>query len=168
MMISTQKKQRQIFENFVTNLNMHSASWPKTKHQNSQHNVLIQTWNNPGKMSYALTIPVNNIDTIPDRPRPSASMYLKNYIVYTDLHHEWKKIRKHKLIEKWSVKVKISYEKYGKRTKRQLSKFWRLDRIIKFYWLVYFTCNVNHQTINIWKKTDIWYLLVNIQACILK
>jgi hypothetical protein len=49
MMISTQKKQRQIFENFVTNLNTHSASWPKIKHQNSHHNVLIQTWNNPEK-----------------------------------------------------------------------------------------------------------------------
>jgi hypothetical protein len=26
---------------------------------------------------HPLTIPVNNIDTIPDRPRPSESMYLK-------------------------------------------------------------------------------------------
>lgn len=81
VMISTQKKQRQIFENFVTNLNMHNASWPKTKHQNSHNHVMIQTWNNTGKMQYELTIPVNSIDTIPDRPRPSASMYLKKKIV---------------------------------------------------------------------------------------
>lgn len=29
---------------------------------------------------YALTIPVNSIDTIPDKPRPSESMYLKNNV----------------------------------------------------------------------------------------
>lgn len=144
------------------------ASWQIWKrivlHHLKQNTKIVTTmfWyrdeNTPGKMSYALTIPVNNIDTIPDRPRPSASMYLTNLRVYTDLHHEWKNIRKpgETAIKKWSVK--IAYEKYGKRTKRQLSKFWRLDRIIKFFWSVFSTCNMNHQTTNIWKKTDILIL----------
>jgi len=30
------------------------------------------------KVTKLLTIPVNNIETIPDRPRPSANMYLKS------------------------------------------------------------------------------------------
>lgn len=42
---------------------------------------------------YVLTIPVNSIDTIPDRPRPSASMYLKKKI-FSYWFTSWMKVEK--------------------------------------------------------------------------
>ena len=72
----------------------------------------------------SLTIPVNNIDTMPERPSPSASMYL--YQIEDDkAQAESKTHRQNKITLSYKLK-KISqstYEKYGKRTNKQHSKF---------------------------------------------
>ena len=61
-----------------------------------------------------------------------ASMYLKKETVLYWFAPWMEELAKKiwTAMKKWSKKT--SYEKYGKRTKRQLSKFWRLDRTIKF------------------------------------
>jgi hypothetical protein len=92
MMISNEKMQIRIFETFPTNLRMCNASWPKTKNQ-CFHNTASMCSRRLYRKNNAhpLTIPVNNIDTIPDRPRPSASMYLERMNVWIKLHQKSRK-----------------------------------------------------------------------------
>lgn len=67
-------------------------------------------------------MPVNNIETIPERPSPSASMYLKEYGF--KLINGIASLGTRKLFIRHAGDT---YEKYGNRTKRQHSRFWRLN-----------------------------------------
>lgn len=123
MMISNEKMKTRNVATSLTNLSTCNASWPKTENQCSHNKFLISSGGYTAKKYInSLTIPVNNIDTIPDRPRPSASMYLQRMKLWIKSHHKSKKERED---QKRNRKM-FSYEKYGNRTKRQHSKFCRL------------------------------------------
>lgn len=79
MMKLNERKQKQIVESLLTNLRMCNASSPDN---NDKRLDLITGIPNTYNRQKALTIPVNNIETIPDRLRPSASIYLKIEIYF--------------------------------------------------------------------------------------
>ena len=121
VMISDGKTQIRSVENFLIDLRKYNASWPaKTtcifNDKKRKISELPHTKKRDGTIRVSmplLTIPVNNIDTIPERPRPSASMYLveNNEWCEMKIQHRRKSELLEMRIDKSILDLEMSYEK---------------------------------------------------------